>query len=84
MSPTREFPTIGGQKATSARYIELLVPDTVSVCPLLLRAAVESISDIIVLMSRSLAIASKRIIRIYYPIDRIVRRDGRRAASSVA
>lgn len=39
-------------------------PDTVSVCPLLLRAAVESISDIIVLMSRSLAIASKRIIRI--------------------
>jgi len=44
----------------------------VSVCPLLLRAAVESISDIIVLMSRSLAIASKRIIRIVIRIQLVV------------
>ena len=65
-------PLSGGQKATSARYIELLEPDTVSVCPLLLRAAVESISDIIVLMSRSLAIASKRIVRIVIRIQLVV------------
>ena len=61
----REFPTIGwGKEPNRALHRAPRAPDTVSVCPLLLRAADESISDIIVLMSRSLAIASKRIMRI--------------------